>query len=214
MKKIDILAILTIIYAAVSICMNIFSVKPLSFGFSFIVMDAGLLISWIPYLISGIITESFGKDIAKRIAIITTVVIFLLSVLAYIESYIPTLPEYSEQANHFRYVFNSGPRIIVASTLAFIVGSIINIDITASKKTDRTFALFVKMFLAGLVGQFVDNIIFETVAFAPFGISLFEMRWMDVFTATIWSTVVEVAFESICIIPIGKSLIKYVNELK
>lgn len=197
--------------------MNFLCMKPLSFGTSFVWMDGGLLISWIVFLITNVITEVYGKAVALRVTAIAAAVTFFVSCIAALEVYIPTLPAYSQQALHFAYVFHNGPRTILASAIAFYVGTVVKVEgidrlrqRLPSHAGSRGFVF--RAVASTIVGQLVDNTLFETLAFAPVGLSLFEMRWHDIATAVLTSTatetLVEAAFVPILTLPLTRYLLR------
>ena len=51
-----------------------------------------------------------------------------------------------------------------------------------------------------LIGQLADNAIFSILAFAPIGISLYEMAWKDITSSVLSGTVIELVVES-CFVP-------------
>lgn len=210
LRKNDYLIILVSIYAVTSVVMNIFANKALSFGTPIIIMDGGLLISWLAFAIPNIILEVYGKNLAKFVSYVVATISFTIFIIGYIITKIPTLPSYSEQSMHFAYIFDNGIRVIISSSIAFILSGLINIhiiDILKSKiKNDNAIKFFKRAFVSSVVGQFVDNFLFQFLAFAPIGFSLYEMKFIDIWTAVISSTIVEVAIESIFIIPFTRNI--------
>ena len=184
-------------------------------------MDGGLLISWLVFLISNVITEVYGKRSAIVVAGIATVVAFFSSVLAAIEVFLPTLPEYAEQAEHFANIFSNGPRTIISSALGFFIGNVINVEIidrfrlkAFANRNDNARRFVFRAVLSTVVGQFVDNGLFQTFAFAPVGISIFEMRWSDIGTAIVASTAVETAVEACFVGLVTIPMTKYLKRLE
>lgn len=192
--------------------MNIFCTKPLSFGTEFIFMDAGTLLSWLPFAISHIIVEVYGKEIANKIAIFTAIICFGILLIGLIITYIPTTTNYIEQSNHFKYIFNNGPRIIVASFIAYLFSQIINIYIIDKLKNNIKSNIIIRGIFSSIISQFLDNLIFQLLAFAPIGLSLYEMRFYDIGTAIIITTIFEVVFESLFISIFTKKIISKIKE--
>ncbi len=202
----DYLIYLSVVYVVIAVTMNIFCMKSLSFGTSIIVCDAGLLISWGVFLISNVIVEVWGEKECVKIVTFATVVTFVIMLIARMIVFIPTLPEYADQADAFARIFSNGPRTIVSSVIAFWVGNVINAHIIIKiknaipkEKDNRAWFLFRAVF-STLLGQLVDNAIFMVLAFAPLGISLYEMAWKDILSAVLSGTVIELVVES-CLVP-------------
>ena len=57
----DYLVVLSMLYASVSLAMNVFCMKPLSWGTDVVFSDGGQTISWIVFLISNVIVEVWGE---------------------------------------------------------------------------------------------------------------------------------------------------------
>lgn len=211
---------LTGTYCVISVMMNLLCMKPMSFGTGFIWMDGGLLISWVVFLISNVITEVYGKRPAIVVAGIATVVAFFSSVIAAVEVYLPTLPEYAEQAEHFANIFSNGPRTILSSATAFFIGNVINVEIidrfrlrAAANSNDNAARFTFRAVFSTIAGQLVDNALFQTLAFAPVGFSVYEMRWQDIGTAVATGTVIETVVEACFIGFITIPLTKYLKRL-
>lgn len=202
-RKADWLLGLTGAYCVISVMMNLLCTKPMSFGTGFVWMDGGLVISWIVFLISNVVTEVYGKRTAIVMAAVATVVGFFVNVVAALEVHLPTLPEYADQARHFAHIFSNGPRTILASAVAFFIGNAVNCEIidrfrrrAEEKRNDNGWRFTFRAVFSTIIGQFFDNGIFEVLAFAPLGISLFEIRWVDIGTAVVASTLIETVVES------------------
>lgn len=198
---------LSIVYVAVAVTMNIFCMKALSFGTSYIMCDGGLLISWGVFLVSNVVVEVWDERTAFFMATFAAIVTFVLMVVGRLIVLMPTLPEYAEQANAFALIFSNGPRTIFASVMAFWVGNLVNVHIIYKVKTalekkgsDNRVWFFLRAAVSTLTGQLVDNAMFMILAFAPIGLSVYEMAWFDIMTAVLSGTVIELVVES-CFVP-------------
>ncbi len=200
-------------YSVICVMMNYLCMKPISFGTGFIWMDGGLLVSWTVFLISNVIVEAYDKKTAIQVSAIATVLAFAVSVLAAIEVHLPTLPQYAMQADHFAHIFSNGPRTIVSSALAFFVGNVVNVEIIAALKNNgrRLMPFWGRAVLSTIVGQLVDNSLFQVLAFAPIGLSVYEMYWRDIWTAvgmsSLFETVVEMFFVPLITLPLTNYII-------
>ncbi|MCQ2310556.1 MAG: queuosine precursor transporter [Paludibacteraceae bacterium] len=212
------LLLLTGAYCVISVMMNYLCMKPMSFGTDWIWMDGGLLISWLTFLISNILVEAYDKHTAILITGIATVLTLAVSVLGVAEVYLPTLPQYTGQAEHFAYIFSNGPRTIVASALAFFAGNVCNVSVIARLKKNDTstrqsllFPFWIRAVVATVIGQIVDNTLFQVLAFAPIGLSIYEMFWHDIWTAigvsVLFESVVEAFFVPLIALPLTRHII-------
>ncbi len=211
--------LLSVTYTVIAVTMNIFCMKALSFGSSIIICDGGLLVSWGTFLISNIIIEVWGEERSVKVINIAAVVSFCAMLVGRFIVFIPTLPEYYEQAHAFSLVFSNGPRTIISSALAFWCGNVINIRIIASMKDHlkeekrmNKILFFIRASFSTLIGQFFDNCIFMTLAFAPIGLSVYEMAWKDIFSSVISQTIIELVVESSLVplitIPLTSKILK------
>jgi len=198
---------LSVIYVVVAVMMNIFCMKPLSFGSSVIICDAGLLISWGVFLISNVIVEVWDERTAVVLVSFAAIVSFTFMLLALLIVKIPTLSEYQEQANAFALIFSNGPRTIIASVVAFWTGNFVNTHIIYKirmklqrESRDNRFFFFLRAAFSTLAGQLVDNALFMVLAFAPIGLSVYEMNMYDIMTAVLSGTVIELVVET-CLVP-------------
>lgn len=208
---------LTGAYCVIAVMMNYLCMKPLTFGTSFVWMDGGLVVSWMVFLISNVITEVYGKKVAVRVAAIAGVVAFFTSLVAMLEVFLPTLPEYHDQSVHFAHIFGNAPRTIVSSALAFFLGNLVNVEIIDVMKRrvagrDNGGRFFSRAVFSTIIGQLVDNGVFQVVAFAPVGLSIYEMRWVDIFTAVGMSTVFEASVEALFVPVLTIPLTKYLKK--
>ena len=122
---------------------------------------------------------------------------------------------YPEQNAAFAQIFSNGLRTALASFVAFIVGNYINTMIMYKMKPenenkDSKHKLFGRAVFSTIVGQFIDNLGFLVIAFAPIHLSAFEMVWSDIirvsFTGTLIETVIEMCFVPIVTIPVTEYL--------
>jgi len=212
------LLLLTGTYCVISVMMNYLCMKPMNFGTGFIWMDGGLLISWIVFLISNVIVEAYDKRTAIIITGIAAILTLLISCLGWLEVQLPTLTQYHNQAEHFAYIFSNGPRTIISSVVAFFVGNVVNICVIARLKqpihrfTDSPLhhSFWLRAVISTIIGQIVDNSLFQVLAFAPIGLSLYEMHWRDIWTAvgmsSAFETLVEAFFVPLITLPLTRHI--------
>ena len=212
---------LSVIYVVIAVTMNIFCMKSLSFGSSVIICDGGLLISWGVFLISNVIVEVWDERTSMVLISFAAIVSFIVMLIARLIVFIPTLPEYEEQANAFALVFSNGPRTIIASVTAFWVGNFINVHVIyklrmklESRHKDSKVLFFLRAAFSTLLGQLVDNAMFMVLAFAPIGLSGYEMAWFDILTAVLAGTLIELVVES-CLVPfITMPMVKWLKNTR
>ena len=210
---------LSVIYVVVAVTMNIFCMKSLSFGSSIIICDGGLLISWGVFMISNVIVEVWDERTSMVLVTFAAIVSFVVMLIARLIVFIPTLPDYAEQAHAFELIFSNGPRTIIASVTAFWIGNFVNVHIIykvrmdlEKKSKDNRIWFFLRAAVSTLIGQLVDNAVFMVLAFAPVGLSVYEMAWYDILTAVLSGTVIELVVEASLVPFITIPLVKWIRR--
>ena len=168
---------------------------------------AGVLIFPIAYIINDVIVEVWGYRKA-RLIIWSGFAVNILAVLFFsLAIAIPAAPFWHNQ-DAFNTILGSTPRIIVASLMAYLIGSFLNAIVMSKVKVlmkGKNFS--VRAILSTLVGETADSMIFILIAFAgnlPFNI-LIGM----VFTQALLKTVYE-----ILILPFTIVVVKWVKNVE
>lgn len=201
-KKLNYLSYFMAIYCVFTVVQNLFEMKTLgtkSFAFG----GGGIMLSWATFMIMDITTELFGKKDTMKVYTMAGLINLFIVVLAQVVIAIPGV--YPEQNEAFAQIFSNGIRTALASFVAFWVGNFVNMHIMVGMKekangSKSKFLFFLRAVVSTIFGQFVDNMLFATLAFAPIGISLFEMTWRDILTSAIFGTFMETLIES-CFVP-------------
>lgn len=197
--KLRYLAYFMAVYSVFTVMQNLFEMKTLgteAFAFG----GGGGLLSWATFMIIDISTELFGKKETMRLYTFAGVMNLFIVILAQIIIALPGV--YPDQNEAFRLIFSNGIRTALASFGAFWVGNYVNMNIMIKMKEmtngNRSNVLFfIRAVVSTILGQFVDNALFATLAFAPVGLSAFEMTWRDIFTSSCFGTFMETLNESI-----------------
>ena len=134
---------------------------------------AGVLIFPIAYIINDVIVEVWGYRKA-RLIIWSGFAVNILAVLFFsLAIVVPAAPFWQNQSA-FSTILGSTPRIILASLMAYLVGSFLNAFVMSKVKIMMKGKDFsVRAILSTLVGETADSMIFITIAFAgnlPFNI--------------------------------------------
>jgi len=127
---------------------------------------AGVLIFPIAYIINDVIVEVWGYRKA-RLIIWSGFAVNILAVLFFsLAIVVPAAPFWQNQ-NAFSTILGSTPRIILASLMAYLVGSFLNAFVMSKVKIMMKGKDFsVRVILSTLVGETADSLIFITIAFA------------------------------------------------
>lgn len=217
-KKLQMMAYFMAVYCVFTVVQNLFEMKTLGTD-AFAFGGGGGLLSWATFMIIDITTELFGKKDTMKIYTFAGVLNLFIVLIAQVIIALPGV--YPEQNEAFRLIFSNGIRTAFASFGAFWVGNFVNMNVMIKMKEqagehDNKFLLFVRAVFSTIVGQFVDNALFATLAFAPIGLSAFEMTWKAIFTSSCFGTFMETLNESIFVpfitIPVITKLKKQFEE--
>lgn len=206
------LSIIMSLYCVFTVVQNLFEMKTIgteAFAFG----GGGIMLSWATFMLMDICTEIYGKKATMRVYTMAGLVNILIVVLAQIVIAFPGV--YPEQNQAFVQIFSNGPRTVLASFAAFWMGNFVNMNIMLkmkdNDKSGSSFLLFLRALVSTVFGQFVDNAFFAALAFAPVGISVFEMTWRDILTSSLFGTGMETLIES-CFMPL--ITLPVINKLK
>ena len=216
-KKFYTLAVIMALYTTFTVVQNLFEMKTIgteAFAFG----GGGIMLSWATFMLMDISTEIYGKKDTMRIYTFAGLTNLLIVILAQVVIAFPGV--YPEQNEAFVRIFSNGIRTVLASFAAFWMGNFVNMNIMIKMKgTDKSgskFMLFLRALVSTILGQFVDNAFFATLAFAPIGISVFEMAWRDILTSsafgTFMETIIETVWMPIITIPVITKLKKVFEE--
>lgn len=192
------LGVFMAIYSVFVVVQNLFEMKTLgteAFAFG----GGGIMLSWATFMITDITTEVFGKKETIKMYTMAGLINLFIVILSQIVIAIPGV--YEEQNIAFEQIFSNGIRTAISSFAAFWVGNFINVQIMdkmrekANSKSKVLF--FIRAVVSTIFGQFVDNALFATLAFAPIGLSVFEMTWRDILTSALFGTFMETVIESV-----------------
>lgn len=153
-----------ILFAICLLIANILATKIILIGSW--VAPAGVLIFPIAYILNDVIVEVWGYDKA-RLIIWAGFAVNLLAVLFFsLAIVVPAAPFWPNQ-DAFYTILGSTPRIILASLMAYLIGSFLNAYVMSRMKIWMKGKEFsVRAILSTLVGETADSLIFITIAFA------------------------------------------------
>lgn len=197
---------LVALYSVAVVMSNVFEMKFIGTA-EYTIAGGGILLSWILFAAMDLITEVWDKKRATQVltfAVLVNVIIVLIAQLLII------LPgPYDEQNIAFKQIMSNGPRTLLASMLAMWLSGYINIMIMHIMKTrtrDKNHSGFFvfRSTISTLVGQFIDNTVFLLIAFAPIGLSIFEIPVKDILTSATTGALLETLMEIVFVIFIAK----------
>lgn len=196
--------IMLAVMAVVLILSNIGASKGVVLGP--IITDGGFFLFPLAYILGDVLSEVYGFKVARK-AIITS---FALSVFASLCYWvIIVLPGFNDDYGTAKQAAIEGalgpvPLIVLASLLAFLAGQTINSWILVKMKArtgEKT--LWARLMGSSVVGEFVDTLIFCSIAASVIGITDLGMFTNYVLVGFVYKTAVEFLFVPITVLVVG-----------
>ncbi len=184
-------AILVSLLTAFYLISNIAATKQMSFnlGFTDWVVDGGVFLFPLTYLLGGIITEIYGFRAAFRAVLIGFAAMVVGAVVFGLVTASPPVGDAHNQ-EAFEVLFGWDGvyvRILIASLMAFVAGQLMNAYIISWIKTRFGESnLWARLMSSTVFGQIVDTFIFGLVAFTTFPLFLNVLPGVDLFPLMGW----------------------------
>ena len=172
--------------------------------------DAGILVSWISFLVGDLLVKGFGSKTAIRVNLTCLSISLFISCILIIVSIIPGTwsPSYNYMDSNVIDAVNESINsvmgnvwyVILGSTFSSAVGLIINnlsqefvLKKIELKHGDRYIGFLAASTASTIIGQFVDNMLFACLI----GMNFFQWTWVQVVTCSMTGVVFEAVFELI-----------------
>lgn len=196
--------LLGILFNVCLIAANLLETKVIQVGS--LTVTAGLLVFPISYIINDCIAEVWGFKKARLIIWSGFAMNFFVVALGLIAVAIPAAP-FWEGEEHFDFVFGMAPRIVVASLMAFLVGSFLNAYVMSKMKVaSRGRHFSARAILSTLAGETADSLIFFPVAFG--GI----IAWRELLIMMCIQIILKSMYEVI-ILPVTIRVVKAIKKI-
>ncbi len=193
-----------ILFNVCLITANLLETKVLSiFG---ITLTAGLLVFPISYIINDCMVEVWGFRKARLVIWSGFAMNFFVVLMGQLAVLLPGAP-FWDGAESFNFVFGMAPRIVVASLLAFLVGSFLNAYVMSRMKLRDAGRRFSWRAIAStIVGETADSLIFFPIAFGGLVSlpELLQMMGVQIFLKT---------FYEIVALPVTNIVVRRVKQL-
>ncbi|NSW77847.1 MAG: queuosine precursor transporter [Chthonomonadetes bacterium] len=161
------LDIITVSFVVVLLLSNIVAVKPVRvFNLFQLDLDAGTLLFPISYIFGDVLVEVYGYARSRRVIWLGFGFNLFAALLFAIIVALPPSPEWQMQ-EAFATILGQTPRIVLGSLIAFWCGEFVNSYVMAKMKilTGGQY-LWTRTISSTMVGQAVDTVLFQTIAFA------------------------------------------------
>lgn len=198
-KKINIYMILLSLYCVALVVSNIISNRTFEIGQ--FMLPSAVIVFPIIYIVNDVLTECYGFKMASQ-AIWTAFGLNLMAVVFFnIAVNLPTTTDYSS----YNIVLGNTLKPLIASVLAYLVGSFVNAKIMDTLRNHKS--LMLRCVLSTLLGETIDATIFISVMFI--GVMNFKIVCTMIITQAIFKTLYE-----IIVYPITKKVIKTIKSVE
>lgn len=197
-----------VVFVVSVVLMNILANKEVKTGIDWLVLDAGVLVSWICFLSMDTLTKRFGPKPVIKLSLFTVAVSLGVSVIMKIASMLDGV--WGEYYTFENVIVNQALDntiagtwfVLMGSMIAFVVSAIANVLLnhllgTTSKLTGFKNYAF-SAFTSTMFAQFVDNLVFSLIVSHTF----FGWTLLQCVVCAITGCVVELLAE-IIFAPIG-----------
>ncbi|MBA3724097.1 MAG: queuosine precursor transporter [Candidatus Levybacteria bacterium] len=158
------LDVITAFFVAVLLISNIASTKITALGP--LTLDAGTILFPLAYILGDMVTEVYGYARARRVIWIGFFCNILAAAIFMIVGVLPTSADWPNQ-QAYDIILGVIPRIVLASMVAYFVGSFLNAFILAKVKViTKGKRLWIRTIGSTMIGQFFDTVLFILIAFA------------------------------------------------
>ncbi|MBQ3475063.1 MAG: queuosine precursor transporter [Bacilli bacterium] len=169
-----------------------------------LVFTSSTLLFPISYILNDVFVEVYGYKTSKFTIIISFLSNLLMVLFFTIAIYLP-YPDFFKNQDAFKTVLSTTPRILLASVLAYIFGNLFNSKVMAKmKENNKKGILWHRTILSSVVGEFLDTLIFISVAF----IGVMSIKDLGIMFLSVYllKLSVEIIFTPI--------LVKVINKIK
>lgn len=134
-----------------------------------LITDGGALLFPLTYILGDVLAEVYGLRQARRAIVLGFAMAALMSVTFLIVGAAPPASDWALQ-DAWTAVLGFVPRIVVASLLAYLLGQLLNawVLVRIKRRTGEN-RLWVRLLTSTVAGEFVDTLVFCTIAFGPLG---------------------------------------------
>lgn len=195
--------VLVLTFCICLIVANLVEIKTIDLGP--LTITAGVIIFPVSYIINDCVVEVYGLQKAKIMIWLGFASSLFVTLALQLSLILPGSAEWTAQ-NAMQEIYGSVPRIVMASFLAFICGSMVNAYTMAKMKHIGNSAgrFSMRAILSTVYGESIDSLIFFPIAFAG------VLSWHMIVSLMITQAVIKTMYE-ILILPVT---IAVVNRLR
>ena len=196
---------LTVLFCVCLIVSNLIEIKTVDIGFATI--TAGMVVFPLSYIINDCIVEVYGFRKARTVIWLGFAMNLLVTLFLQFAILLPGADSWQSQ-DAMEAVYGTVPRILGASFVAFLCGSMVNALVMSKMKVasgGRHFSL--RAIVSTLWGEGTDSIIFFPLAFG--GI----LPWREIVSLIVAQALLKTAYE-IVILPVTLKVVKKLKSIE
>ena len=195
--------LLSLLFCVFLVLANLMEVKVIEIGG--VTATAGLLVFPVSYIINDCIVEVYGFRKARFVIWLGFIMNLIFVLFLQLCIVLPSSPSWPHQ-DAVETVFGNTARILCASFIAFICGSMVNAYVMSKMKVMNGGNYFsLRAVLSTLFGEGVDSIIFFPVAFLG-------ILPLSTIVALIWTQAIVKTIYEIIILPVTIRVVKYIKK--
>ena len=197
--------VLTVLFCVCLIVSNLIEIKTVDIGFATI--TAGMVVFPLSYIINDCIVEVYGFRKARTVIWLGFAMNLLVTLFLQFAILLPGADSWQSQ-DAMEAVYGTVPRILGASFVAFLCGSMVNALVMSKMKVasgGRHFSL--RAIVSTLWGEGTDSIIFFPLAFG--GI----LPWREIVLLIVAQALLKTAYE-IVILPVTLKVVKKLKSIE
>ncbi len=141
------------------------------FSFDWLHLNASVAIFVLPFIFTlvDVVTEVYGRERARSMMFSGLIVIGLVIAFLALATTLPPSTRFAPTDVAYEKIFHASIQISIASLVAFACSQLLDIAVFSKlKKAMHGRALWLRNNVSNVVGQFVDTVIFITLAFWAF----------------------------------------------
>ena len=186
----ELFLILAVIFITCLLLSNVLAAKLLKIGKYSI--TAGALVFPIWYIVNDVFSEIYGFEKTKKVIYLGFIMNIFMVLIFTLAIYLPA-PVWYENSVAFKLILGTTPRVCLASLVAYLLGSLINSKVLVKLKENKKNKFGIRAVLSTLCGEFVDSLIFVTIAFIG------NVPTQEIITMIIVQVVLKTLYEIICL---------------
>ncbi len=193
------LGTVSVLFVAVLLISNVASTKITDLGW--FVFDAGTLLFPFAYILGDVMTEVYGYKRARSVIWLGFLSACLMAITFIVVGHLPPASDWPNQAS-YEAILGATPRIVLASLVAYFIGSFANSFVMAKMKIlTKGKMLWARTIGSTVVGEFLDTTLFVMIAF--FGVLPNALLVTIIVSNYVFKTLVEVVFTPVTYAVIG-----------